>query len=444
MSADGAFNLADVVRCRYPDASASYVTRQPANGSRISLDRSAHLLVFAARPSDVSNLPILPWSSIQAGIVEPDERRLNYRETLESPCASCPTSPCCSYLQLHTFQVRSVADLDRAVYLLNFDHIELGLSPSGEWSVYYRYPCRFLNRQDFTCRIHNRPEQPRICVHYNPYQCWYRRVLPKRVSREFLRIDRQRLEYLIARLTFNQEGNIVEQPEWAALIEGVAVLPPASDEISADPPVEDIATTRWKELAVASDSSGAVSQTFRYTDQPDACEGCAAYCCKTLVFPTEVPASRASLDFLQFALGFPGVEIGVADTAWSLIVRTTCRHLRAGRCSIYGQPERPQVCRYYDAWKCTYRVQFGLPRPAGLVRIRLEEFPWLTECFRFDAFGTAVDRLPVEAIREHIEDHWRRQTGHPPMPVLTDNSIRTQLTSSVEIAPQHGRSSTRP
>ena len=356
----------------------------------------------------MSDSPLIPWSSIEAGVVGPDDRRLSHHEALASPCASCPTSPCCTYLQLHTFQVRSIADLDHASYLLNFDHIELGLSPSGDWSVYYRYPCRFLDRQDFTCRIHDQPEQPRICVHYNPYQCWYRRVLPKRVSHEFLRVDRQRLEYVMSQLAFNPEGSVVEQPEWTALVDGIATLPPAPAETPAPPPAEDEATTRWKELAVLPNSADTDSPTFTYAEQRDACDGCAAYCCKTLVFPTEMPGTRAGLDFLQFALGFPGVELGVGDAAWSLIVRTTCRHLQADRCSIYGKPERPQVCKYYDAWKCTYRVHFGVPRPAGLVRVRLEEFAWLTECFRFDEFGTTVERLPAEGIRAHIEDHWRR------------------------------------
>jgi hypothetical protein len=297
------------------------------------------------------------------------------------------------------------------VYLLNFDHIELGLHPSGEWGVYYRYPCRFLDRTNFTCTIHEQPHQPRICVHYNPYQCWYRRVLPTRASHEFLRVDRQRLQYVAAQLTFDSEGTIVERPDWTALVEGIAALPLAPPERPADAPAEDDATLRWKELSMLPIASAPqpAAPAFRYDEQADACDGCAAYCCKTLVFPTQAPANRAAFDFLQFALGFPGVEVGVSDTTWSLILRTTCRHLRDNRCSIYGQPERPQVCRYYDAWKCTYRVQFGLPRPDGFVRVRLEEFGWLTECFRFDELGTTVQRLPSEAIREHIEASWRQQ-----------------------------------
>src|SRR5262245_9257075 len=96
---------------------------------------------------------------------------------------------------------------------------------------------------------------------------------------------------------------------------------------------------------------------------------------------TSNPAISALISLRRFATVFwlPGVELGVTDAVWSLIVRTTCRHLKQDRCTIFGRPERPLVCKYYDAWKCTYRVHFGLPRPPGFVRVRLEEFGWLTE-----------------------------------------------------------------
>jgi hypothetical protein len=132
-----------------------------------------------------------------------------------------------------------------------------------------------------------------------------------------------------------------------------------------------------------------------------------------LVFPTDVPATRSNLDFLRFALGFPGIELGIADGAWSLVVRTTCRHLTGNRCAVYGRPERPRLCTYYDAWKCTYTVHFGLPRPAGFLRVRLEEFPMLAECFRFDQHGTVTQLMPVEAIRHHFETRWREQAAQP-------------------------------
>jgi hypothetical protein len=362
-----------------------------------------------------------PWNSIAEGIVADYGRSLAFSEARESPCASCPTSPCCTHLPLHTFQVRTLMELDHAIYLLNFDHLELGLSPSGEWSVYYRYPCRFLDRTDFSCRVHNAPDQPQICVNYNPYQCWYKRVLPRAVSTEFLRIDRPRLEYIVSLLTFDQAGGIIDSPDWATLVDGIARLPVETAPPASEPVEHDPARTAWRELAVAEVRRDEPPRVFSLEELRDPCAGCAAYCCTTLVFPHAPPTTVAALDFLRFCLGFPGIEVGIADEGWSLIVKTRCRHLRDNRCTVYGLPERPLLCRYYDAAKCTYRSHFGLPRPAGYLRLDLTLFPWLSECFRFDALGSVTESLPVEAIREHIEARWRAERT-PATPSLAPSS----------------------
>src|SRR4051812_29338273 len=119
--------------------------------------------------------------------------RLSLREARESPCMTCATSPCCTHVPLHTFQIRTLRDLDHAIYLLNFERIVLGLAPSGEWSVYYKYPCRFLDRSNpgnYLCTIHATPLQPQICVNYSPFTCWYKRALTPGLSGEFLTVDR--------------------------------------------------------------------------------------------------------------------------------------------------------------------------------------------------------------------------------------------------------------
>ena len=359
------------------------------------------------------------WNSIAEGVVNFDERRLGYEEAQASPCASCPTSPCCTHLHPHTFKVTNLIELDHALYLLNFDRIELGLSASGEWSVYYRYPCRFLDRADFTCTVHNMPQEPQICVHYNPYNCWYKRVLTRSVSSEFLRIDRPRLEFIVSRLVFDELRNIVEVPDWAALVEAISNLEPAPSSKAGEPPSDDPVADEWKRMVFKLESAVVQSEaTYTYAGVSDPCSGCQAYCCKTLVFPQSAPATAANLDFFRFCLGFPGIELGIADDGWSLIVKTTCRHLKDNRCSVYGMTERPLLCKYYDALKCTYRTNFGLPRPAGFVRVKLEQFEWLAECFQFDQHGAVVEAPPAEAIRSHVEDRWR-SVGPEPAGVIT-------------------------
>lgn len=323
---------------------------------------------------------------------------------------TCETSPCCTHVPLHTFQIRSLQDLDHAQYLLNFERIVLGLSAAGEWSVYYKYPCRFLDRSDpknALCTIHGTPLQPQICVHYSPYTCWYKRSLTPDVNSEFLTIDRQRLARIAEHLVFDEQRNIIETPDWPALMALVSEVPlaPGFDGGPEPDPVFD----RWLEESAGGPVEAVAAPAARrgYLDLVDACSGCAAHCCKTLVFPHGRPTSRKSIDYLQFVLGFPGIELGVSDGEWQLIVRTRCRHLTAeDRCGVFGQPERPNICRYYDASSCSYIVQFGQSRPRGFMRVRLEQFFWMTETMQFDEGGAIVQLPPLEQMRHAVEQRW--------------------------------------
>src|SRR5262245_58129303 len=144
-----------------------------------------------------------PWRSISLPLADRPPQRLSLDQAKESPCATCSGAPCCTYLPLHHFRIDNISQLDHAMYVLNFDRIELGLTASGDWGVYYRYPCRFLDRERYLCRLHDTPEQPRICVHYNPYSCWYKKHLAY-PSDDFLRIDRRRMAFIASRVQFDE------------------------------------------------------------------------------------------------------------------------------------------------------------------------------------------------------------------------------------------------
>ncbi len=321
---------------------------------------------------------------------------LSFAEAQESPCANCATSPCCSYVHLDTLQLDTLVDLDYILYLLNFDRIELGLHANGSWKVYYHYPCQFLDRRDFSCRVHNTSRQPSVCVNYNPYNCWYKRNLTQGDTQEFLRIDRRRMEFIRDRLTFDESRRIVDVPSWPTLLAGFADLPvPPIDQFADSEVVTDV----WLS------EDGTPRRTYAYDSEAvqNPCSTCHAYCCTTLIFPRPAPDNANKLDFYQYLLGFPDLEIGISGRTWSVIVRVRCHHLDGNRCAVYGKPERPLRCRYYDALSCTYRPRFGEPRPDQYLRIRLAQFPWLAECFQFDRNGHVVELPPMEVIREHLE-----------------------------------------
>jgi hypothetical protein len=126
------------------------------------------------------------------------------------------------------------------------------------------------------------------------------------------------------------------------------------------------------------------------------------------LFPRDVPRRTSDVDYLRFLLGFPGLELGISDKGWFVVVKSTCRHLVDNRCSIYGQPERPLRCGYYDEWDCTYKSRFGTPRPKEFLRLRLEQFAWLAECFEFNDEGDIIYFPALSDVRHHVEGRWRQ------------------------------------
>jgi hypothetical protein len=372
----------------------------------------------------------VPWNSIAESLVAYGEQRLSYPEGLASPCLTCRTAPCCTHLRVQGFGTTSLMELDLTRYLLNFERIELGLAPDGQWSVYYTYPCRHLNRHDYTCSVHNTPEQPQVCVSYNPYNCWYKQVFSTSVSPLSLRVDRQRLDWLLANIVFDDNRMIVDMPSWEALTEAFSALPVLPPPLPSEPYGEEAVTREWRQLitlesiagpemgeaapaGVASPESGAVAEPAAvearsFASLTNPCGDCQAYCCTHLIFPQPTPQNTANLDFFRYCLGFPGVEVGLGDAGWSLVVQSRCRHLEGTRCGVYGQPDRPLVCQYYDAWTCTYRPSLGSPRPAGFVRVGFDEFDRLAEAFDFDADGKIIRQPGVDDIRARIEAAWRK------------------------------------
>ena len=255
---------------------------------------------------DLATLPALPNLRWQ---LKRRARGLTLAQARETPCFSCAGSPCCTHLPLHRFHVTTLAELEHALYLLNFARIELGIAASGEWSVFYHQPCRYLDRRDpknYLCSIHQTEAQPQICVHYNPYSCWYKKALGAG-SPDYVRVDRRRLAWIAERVVFNDDRVITATPGWPQLQEMVAALP--FEEAAETEPEVDPVFERWLEESALAPGPRRPAALRVYGDFADRCAGCAAECCTTLVFPHGRPQTRRNVDYLQFALGFPGVGI---------------------------------------------------------------------------------------------------------------------------------------
>ncbi|HOT01042.1 MAG TPA: hypothetical protein PLY66_08550 [Acidobacteriota bacterium] len=336
---------------------------------------------------------------------DPAASRLTFNQASESPCATCPDTPCCAYLPLGKVQLETLTEVDHARFLLNFERIELGLFRTGRWELFYRAPCRFLDPAQGACRIHDQPEQPRVCRHYNPYRCWYKASLAGAEPDGFFRLDGRRLEALLPLLVFDGRGRLVDVPDWAALSAAFRPLPMPGWPVDEELPAADPMDQAWRE-EVARGAPGAVQTTHTYAELADPCAGCEAWCCRAVVLPYGRPTTASNLDFLRFMLGFPGLSVGLTEEDWQLIVRTPCRHLAGGRCAVYGRPERPLECKYLDAWGCAARERLGRPRPPGYLRLSLEHFDTLTAQTAFDADGRITALPGAAALRGRIEADW--------------------------------------
>jgi len=159
---------------------------------------------------------------------------LSFAELNEgNPCVGCP-APCCR-IQLFPLDVpRTFSDLDYIRYMLLFPGTEFVVSTTGEWSMLKWADCRELELGSCTCKVHGTPAQPRICVQYNAYNCWYQRNFVTTQPLDLYRLDRHRFEVWIKSLGFDADRRIVSAPTFE---ESVAILAevPIEPALALDP-----------------------------------------------------------------------------------------------------------------------------------------------------------------------------------------------------------------
>lgn len=322
---------------------------------------------------------------------------LTLADAMASPCATCAGTPCCTNLPVHRLRVATLIDLDYIRYLLNFDALVVTLASNGEWSVFLGAACRHLDQASGRCRVHGQPDQPHICATYNPYTCWYKGALGSGGDSDTFRVDRRRWEVIAQRTVFDEGRHIIEAPSWDDLAAAFASQDdPPDDSPPPAAPVGEVAVAIGRPRGSEAEAGGR-GATAPFATSP--CTGCAAPCCTNVVFPYPIPDSATNLDFLRFALGFPGVRVVTGPDEWGIAVTSTCRHLADGRCSVIATAERPLRCSYYDEWRCTYKVTFGpssSPPPPGVSVLDLDAFVELLPTFGVDDTGR-INRGPTDA-----------------------------------------------
>lgn len=317
---------------------------------------------------------------------------LSFKDAIASPCSNCQQT-CCTMLPLHDFWFTTLMDVDYALYLSNFEHIEFCLVQGQKWRVHYRMACS--NLSSGKCILHGTPQKPMVCQEYNPYQCFYKHIFEGEENPEFLRFDSNRLRAYVDLLTFNEDRQIVGYPDYKGLI---SILPKLN---FSELPVPHSETEHSKSSeSVLTPSIGLSEEIIK--DAP--CSGCQAWCCTKLMFPHGAPTGIKNIDHLRFLLGFPGVSLGYSPEGWTVTVSTTCKHLErlpsgAGVCGIFNSPLRPITCQQYNAVNCAYRYRYGDVEPPHYVRVNRDSFDKIAKLYKYDTHGSITTTPTFEEIR---------------------------------------------
>ena len=305
---------------------------------------------------------------------------MNLSQARALPCIGCNT-PCCTFLPLYDFQIVDYHTLDYALYLINFSNIEFSLIQGTTWRVHYRMRCSNLNNENL-CIVHNTPDKPSVCRSYDPFRCFYKKTFGENADPNHIRFDRNRFLIYAAHLRFTEERTVESYPDPLQLD-----LPPFVEENH--PPVARQFDQEREHIRVG-------PSFFQ-----DPCRSCSAYCCKSISFPRGAVHTYAELDYLRFCLGFPGVELSLNDQMqWSVVIRTRCSQLTSeGRCSLFGDTLRPQVCTLYDQNACGYRARFAKEDQPKELRIHPEDFLRIRERCTFMESGEGADLPSFENVR---------------------------------------------
>lgn len=315
----------------------------------------------------------------------------------ESGCEGC-IAPCCWNVKLLHFQASAWTDLEYVHFLSGFPEIEIAYRERGEFRFFYRRPCRFLDTETgrFDCTRHGTEDKPRICVDFDENGCWYRGALlgTPRVGVPVVRLDQRRFHVLAKLFETDARGAITRFPEPLEAWEAIQAQAPNPAPAVAVPPV------------ASADLGVEPTETTPYWPRSSPCDSCTAPCCRALLFDRRPPSGRESIDFMRYQAGFDGLEIAVNSSGWRTLVRTRCSHLVDGRCSLFGQPERPTLCSGYNQYTCDYR-RFFAAGPDEVLRLGLDDIIALQGADPFDEAGELPKAFGFAQVRRLLADDTR-------------------------------------
>ena len=150
-----------------------------------------------------------------------------------NPCDGC-SAPCCRLSIVPQAEPRTFRALDNLRFLVAHEDHELLLDRQGRWHLAVERRCTLLT-DDNRCSVHGTAQQPKICVYFNPYGCWYKRNFHEVAEPpDLIRLDLAAFDRVVAQVGFDPDGNVTHVPPYAELRRLAAANQPADPgEVSA-------------------------------------------------------------------------------------------------------------------------------------------------------------------------------------------------------------------
>lgn len=196
-----------------------------------------------------------------------------------SPCSSCRESYCCKNLPLCKIDFTTREDFHRAGIILSTKGMWAGLRDNGDWFLFLRQDCTFLDTESSKCSLYETKLRPKICIDFPAEGCWYKRAFQKDQSNLLIKFNRERLEKLAGLIQYDASDAIYRVPGWGVLISEIGSVPFEVEEYG--------------------------SPVRAGSEKP-------AY----LIFPPLEMERKMSRDLLRFRLGFKGIACFFHSDGW--------------------------------------------------------------------------------------------------------------------------------
>lgn len=148
--------------------------------------------------------------------------------TTQNPCEECP-APCCQMQVLPWVTPKNLMGIDHLRFSLQFPGTEFIVSPNGDFSLVKWSTCQLFDEKKCSCSVHGTSKQPLTCIHFNPYQCWYKRnFVDAPTPPDLYRLNMPRYEIWVKKVEFDSNHNIAKLPSFTesyALIKDIPITP---------------------------------------------------------------------------------------------------------------------------------------------------------------------------------------------------------------------------